>query len=63
MHKFHLDKSVLLCLAFAALANAAIAQQPESKNQDPKVTIIKKTFDGNGVETVEKIEQLLATLP
>jgi predicted metalloprotease with PDZ domain len=63
MHKFHLDKSVLLCLAFAALANAAIAQQPESKNQDLKVTIIKKTIDSKGVETIEKIEQLPGQTP
>ncbi len=63
MHKFHLDKSVLLCLAFAALANAAFAQQPESKKQDLKVTIIKKTIDSKGVETIEKIEQLPGQTP
>lgn len=57
MHKFYLNKSTILSLAFAAFATASSAQQPEAPKQDLKVTIIKKTFDGNGVETVEKIEQ------
>jgi hypothetical protein len=49
--------SGLFCLVFAAFATASFAQQPEAPKQDLKVTIIKKTIDGKGVETVEKIEQ------
>jgi hypothetical protein len=63
MNKFNLCKSAIFSLAFTAFTNAAFAQEPESKNQDIKVTIIKKTIDGKGIETVEKIEQHTGQTP
>ena len=57
MRKINYHISGFLCLAFAAFATASFAQQPEAPKQDLKVTIIKKTIDGNGIETIEKIEQ------
>jgi len=56
MHKFYLNKSSLLCLALAAFMNVAFAQESETRNQDLKVTINKKTIVGNNAEIVEKNE-------
>jgi C-terminal processing protease CtpA/Prc len=57
MRKSILNKSAFLGIAFAAMGTAAFAQQTETPKQETKVTIIKKTIDENGVETVEKIER------
>ena len=57
MNKINLTKTGLLTLAFAAMGSSLFAQQPLCPKQEPKVTIIKKTIDENGVETIENVER------